>query len=285
MNILLLGGDLRQFYASKYLADEGYGVNFISAPYDLDALRVEIDKADVLILPLPISRDGKHLNVNGENYKLKLDDMIDLIPERLLVAGGLADDNIKRKFEKIDIRIIDYNTIEAFKVSNALLSAEGAIYYACERLKKSIYDSDILVMGYGRIGKFLTDMLRSQGARVTVLMRNIEDIKRCALKGISTINLTMKEEEILCRIEDHGFDLAFNTIPHHIFEGRVICEALKRSLIIDLASYPFGIDGKMAERCGLDYHLELGIPGRYAPVSAGKIIARTIVNDILNGRT
>ena len=53
------------------------------------------------------------------------------------------------------------------------------------------------------------------------------------------------------------------------------------TIIIDLASFPYGMDDKLAKEYNLKYYRELGIPGRYAPVSAGEIIAKTIINNIL----
>ena len=54
----------------------------------------------------------------------------------------------------------------------------------------------------------------------------------------------------------------------------------KSTIIIDLSSYPFGIDEAIVEKYKLNYHRELGIPGRYAPKSAGEIIGKTILNNI-----
>ena len=48
-----------------------------------------------------------------------------------------------------------------------------------------------------------------------------------------------------------------------------------------MASFPYGIDDKLAAEYNLKYYKELGIPGRYAPMSAGEIIAKTIINNIL----
>ena len=52
------------------------------------------------------------------------------------------------------------------------------------------------------------------------------------------------------------------------------------TIIIDLASYPYGIDESIVSEYDLKYFRELGIPGRYAPQSAGEIIAKTILNNL-----
>jgi dipicolinate synthase subunit A len=52
------------------------------------------------------------------------------------------------------------------------------------------------------------------------------------------------------------------------------------TLIIDIASYPFGIDESLVKKYNLKYFRESGIPGRYAPKSAGEIMAKTIIDYI-----
>ena len=43
---------------------------------------------------------------------------------------------------------------------------------------------------------------------------------------------------------------------------------------MELSSAPYGIDRQAAERLGLLYRLESGIPGRYCPESAAQTLFR-----------
>ena len=49
-------------------------------------------------------------------------------------------------------------------------------------------------------------------------------------------------------------------------------------MIIDLASYPGGVDFAYAEKCGIKAIHALSLPGKIAPKSAGEIIESTILN-------
>ena len=52
----------------------------------------------------------------------------------------------------------------------------------------------------------------------------------------------------------------------------------KDCLVIDLASKPGGVDFKAASELGVKVVWALGLPGKVAPISAGRIIADTVMN-------
>ena len=54
---------------------------------------------------------------------------------------------------------------------NAALTAEGALFAAMRAQERALGDCDCLVIGWGRIGRALTEMLVALGARVTVASR------------------------------------------------------------------------------------------------------------------
>ena len=45
------------------------------------------------------------------------------------------------------------------------------------------------------------------------------------------------------------------------------------ALVVDIASHPGGVDWAAARRRGVRAHLELGLPARFFPVTAGRILA------------
>ena len=51
----------------------------------------------------------------------------------------------------------------------------------------------------------------------------------------------------------------------------------KRTVMIDLASAPGGIDIHAAKEHGLKVIWALSLPGKHSPYTAGKIIAQTII--------
>ena len=274
MKVVFVGGDLRQKYASDYLNENN--IESLYIPYFSEF--EFFGQSNVIVMPLPASTDGVHLNIgNNENKsRIKLLDFLSRMGENVLILGGKFSKDIKEFMAENKIRYIDYYDIETFQIQNALLTAEGAIYYAKNRMSKSIHSSCVAVLGFGRIGKILAYLCRSQGAKTTVYARGDVDRTWSSVAGIKALKI-----DKLGTGEPYKIDIIFNTIPHNIINENIISKIKKDTLVIDLASKPYGIDEELIIKHQLNYHRELGIPGRYAPKSAGEILGQTIIN-ILN---
>jgi dipicolinate synthase subunit A len=66
--------------------------------------------------------------------------------------------------------------------------------------------------------------------------------------------------------------LIFNTVPAMGLDGDVLTLLGRDALIIDVASVPGGTDFKACEELGIKTIHALGIPKKYAPISAEKLI-------------
>ena len=80
------------------------------------------------------------------------------------------------------------------------------------------------------------------------------------------------------------FDVIFNTVPSVIFTHSLIDRMNKKTLIIDLASLPGGVDFPYAEAVGLKAVSALSLPGKCAPKSAGEILKDGILNILRRGQ-
>lgn len=278
MSIIFLGGDMRQKYACEYLNDKQIDSKvYLDILLD-DKLTEEIKSSKIIVLPLPISKDGIYINSIFKTNMIELSKILALISKDQIVIGGKFSDNIKAVCLERGIKYMDYFEDEAFQIQNALLSAEGAIYYAKEKLSGCIYGSDVAVLGFGRIGKILAYLLRSQGAKITVYARKGVDCTWSELIGFKSVkikNLALKSN---MDFSGKHYDIIFNTIPYQIINDDVARDIDKNTLIVDLASAPYGIDTDIAQKYNLNYCRELSIPGRYAPKAAGKILGNTIIN-------
>ena len=79
----------------------------------------------------------------------------------------------------------------------------------------------------------------------------------------------------------HGkFDIIFNTVPHIIFNARILARTAQNALVIDLASMPGGVDFKAAERLNIKAVHALSLPGKVAPKTSGIIIKNAVYNII-----
>ena len=68
-----------------------------------------------------------------------------------------------------------------------------------------------------------------------------------------------------------------------IFDSDKLSKLRRDTLIIDLASKPGGVDLAEAERLNIKAIHALGLPGKTAPVTAGEIIAESIIDTLKKG--
>ena len=63
--------------------------------------------------------------------------------------------------------------IEKFTVLNIIPTVEGAIQVAMQETKRTLHGSNVLILGFGRIGKLLSKSLVGLGVNVSCEARNI----------------------------------------------------------------------------------------------------------------
>ncbi|MBR4761251.1 MAG: hypothetical protein IK086_01265 [Clostridia bacterium] len=254
MRVLIIGGDRRMQYAKAELEAHGFTAEVFSGAGDLKS-------ADIILLPVPLTRDGVNINCPEAREVIPLG-ILDNLSENTLVFGG-GKLNIKN--------YTDYLALDEYAVKNAALTAEGAISYAIDNTDFSLYRSDILVIGYGRTGRVLADRLKAFAPRLTVSARSGRDFASLDTLGIRHIKTGSIEN---CKTH---FDIVFNTVDIKFSIGAA--NALKSALFLDLSSRGGFIEGA-AEQSGINYVKLPGIPGKVAPRTAGKIIAETVINSV-----
>ncbi len=232
-------------------------------------------KADKLILPLPVTADGVMLNAPFSEEKIFLEELLPLVSEKTMVFGGRAGDEVKKLFAGKGIGITDYFEREELTVLNALATAEGAVRIALDE-PYMLSGSKILILGMGRIAKALIRVLSGFGADLTAAARKSSDRAWAEVMGCKSADISaLSESGALAEA-----DIIFNTVPALILDRKLLCEC-RRAFIIDLASAPGGVDKAAAAELGVRTVHALSLPGKASPVSAGRIIGRTIEN-ILN---
>ncbi|HBD63288.1 MAG TPA: dipicolinate synthase subunit DpsA, partial [Clostridiales bacterium] len=180
----------------------------------------------------------------------------------------------EKKLKNKELKSADYFIREEMQVLNAVPTAEGAIQIAMEETPFTIHNSNIMVLGYGRIGKVLSKMLHGIGANVHVEARSCRDLAWIRNNGY--IPVCPKElKEYLPRM-----NVVFNTIPQIILNRELLRSIDSNCTVIDLASKPGGIDFEAAGEMGIKAISALGLPGKAAPVTAAMAIKDTIYNII-----
>ena len=270
----ILGGDARQRECANILAAEGNSVMVYGIDQEFDNRNIKVFNilnqhffdCDVLMLPIPYKNNKGYINHVKGIRNLTLSDFVDLIQPTTNLVLGKADVEVRKTSDVYGFKYFDLLADEAFAILNSIPSAEGAIQRAMEKTDITIHGAKVLVLGYGRLGKTLARMLDGIGANVTVEARNSHDIAWIIESGYMGVTLD-KIDTIL-----HEQDIIFNTIPALILDKNKLAKLKNSATVIDLASYPGGVDFKAAEELGIQASLELSLPGIVAPKAAAKII-------------
>ena len=174
--------------------------------------------------------------------------------------------------EKRGVSVCDYYFREEFAVRNAALTAEAAAATLMEMLTESISTVPVLVLGHGRIGRLLSAILKALDAKVTVAARRFSELAWIRSEGMIPLEFRLLDEEI------GNFKVVFNTVPAPVLTKEKLVLMDRNALIIDLASEPCGTDFAAAEELGITAKKALGLPGKFAPKTAGEILKETVLN-------
>ena len=208
---------------------------------------------DAVILPLP------HSTISEETA--------DLLPRGQIVVCGHTDAAFDCLAAQRGWRLIRILEDPEFIEKNAKLTAEGAVHAAMGAVSCALQDSECLVVGFGRIGKALTKILRGMGVAVTVAARRPESRAEAGENSVAMTGISRLLPR--CRI-------VFNTVPATVLSSAQLSLLPSGSVYIELASPPYGIAPEEAKNSGVCYLLESGLPGRYCPESAAETLLSCI---------
>lgn len=203
-------------------------------------------EATHLLLPVPsFTPDG--MIVGGGNLRT----LLTLLPGNITVIGGNLDCP-----ELVGYATVDLLQDEYYLTANANITAYCAVKVALNQLPVILDGCPALVIGWGRIGKCLSRLLRQMGASVTVCARKAKDRSILSAMGYDAVDFH--------QVDLSAFKVIYNTAPTMVFPN---CpgDALK----IDLASQ-LGLGSP-------DVIWARGLPGKDAPESSGHLIAKTVI--------
>ena len=276
--ISIVGGDLRTVKLAEMLIEEGVDV----FSYGLEkADIVDINKcqqledaikaSDIILGAIPFSSNGKTINTPFGEKKILVEDILNNLSGKTLIAGAIKQDIYDIASEK-NIKVIDILKREELAVLNAVSTAEGTIKIAIEETPKNLHGSNILVLGFGRIGKILSNMLKGLGAKVACEARKNSDLAWIKAYGYEPIPISNLKENL------NRFDIIINTIPYIILDKDNLESVREDALIIDLASNPGGVDKDVIKEKQIKYILALSLPGKVSPITSAEFIKETLYN-------
>ena len=278
MNIRTYGTDERLAFCREYL----YKKNIRSV-------------RDIILLPIPTSKDGLTVFstgktpeelfgavgcsdalgargeglVFGESTDAGNEENPDELPlfSSLVVGYGLPT-GFRRFFSERGSCIADVANDENFVSENARLTAEGTLGKILSEEKAAPSELSVGIIGYGRIGKRLLNLLAFLGARLTVFTSKEELVRELCMIGVSSAPSESLSNGTAVKALGE-LDIIINTAPTRLI-GDAELSALSGAKIIELASGNNFPDGTSVLRLP-------SLPARMYPKSAGKVLADSVL--------
>ena len=247
MLFLIQESDLRMKYLRQKLSHKGYEAREFTA----------VPKEPVILIVSP-----------GKKPDQLIEMMKELAPGSVLVGAQISD-GLLEQASLSGVQYLNLMADEAFAVQNAIPTAEGALNIILTNTQCVLRGMDIAIVGFGRIGKMLSQMLYLLGANIHVIARN--PIDRAWASGLHTCDLKAMPKALqICKV-------LVNTVPAQII-GKDALQALPpKSLLIELASTPYGFDADTARELGHEVILAQALPAKVAPDSASDYMAEAVL--------
>ena len=279
-NLAVIGGDLRIVKLVEMLANEGKTVYVIGLEKAENLKNIDnvifcetisktVENSKIVIGPVPFTTNAKDVNTPFSDNQITIQELLSNINSKTLIAGAFAE-NLYEIASSQNIELIDLMKREELAVLNTIATAEDAIEIAISNTNKILHGSNVLILGFGRIGKVLARKLAGLSVKVTCATR--KDLAWIRAYGHMETNINTLGKNL------EKYDIIMNTVPHTILTEERLKYIKQDCLLIDLASNPGGIDKKAAKEKNLKLVWALALPGKVAPITTAEFIKDTIYN-------
>lgn len=259
----IVGGDMRFVHLAEMLRGDGHmAAGFLHEKagggcYLLERLR----NCDCIIANWPMKWPLTERELTQDDI------MKNLSPGTVLLLCGPQFPAEKRW----DLQYVNLWADEILLQENAYLTAEGAVAAMMARMDGKLRGTECLIVGYGRIGRALTEILMNLEAKVTVATRGETKFSRIRESGADAVDMR-DMGSVISRMQ-----AVFSTPPSMVIGKTLLEKVHKDALIVDLASSPYGVDIDAAKRAGVRAWREPNLPGRYCPLSAARVLYNAVL--------
>lgn len=186
LTFCVVGRDARQLAAARTLQNSGYTV-----------LGAEgAGQADYILLPMPMDAEAADLAR-----------ILRAARPGTLALGGRISEPVRKAAQAAGVELVDYFLRPELACLNAVPTAEGCLALLMQLRQRTIWESEFLVLGYGRIGRAVARRLQALGGQVTIAARAPEQRAAARCAGLHAAPLTALEQLL------PHFDAVINTIP------------------------------------------------------------------------
>lgn len=273
LRIAVVGGDEREQEIARLAAAEGAQVRAFGFPWPAGGIEgvspagsaaEALTDAHYALFPIPgIAVDGSLFAPEHPEPIVPTSELLGVMAAGATVILGVADPNLRAAAEPHGIAFDEYEHDKELMLLRAPAVVEGALRVAVEHTDVTIHGADVVVVGFGTIGRLLAGTLRALGANVTVAARN--PVQRA---GAYAIGATPLELGVLAERAGR-LDMVFSTVPAAVVGREVLARLPAGALVMDLAAPPGGVDLELARELGHRAVWARGL-GRRAPVTVGR---------------
>ena len=267
-SFIFIGGDSRMLYAAQRLG-RAHLCGFQKLT-PCTGLYNDGRLFDCAVLPVQKSSDGVNIPCPLSDILIPYTALYDVVKEGGIVFTGYVCEALEKVCTDSGFALVNYLENEELALRNAVLTAEGVLPVIINELPYSVFGTEMLITGYGRIAGILAEYLKAMGAKVTIACRKPEARARAEINGCKTADITVKEE---FQTAISASPVIINTVPEKIFGEEEITAMKNKTLYIELASAD-GINGDIPDKVRVI--TARGLPGKVSPVTAGEIIADAI---------
>lgn len=281
MTFFIIGGDFRNFILAQSLAKDGnkvsiYGFEKLKENFNekIDLIKEgnldEIKNSDIIIGPIPFSRDDVTINMTYSDKKISISEIEDLLKNKAVFVGNI-NDKLKENWKSKNIKVIDIMQKEEFVVLNVIPTVEVTIEIILKNNQNKIINGmECLIMGFGRIGKVLAHKLQGLVENCTCLVTNEVEKAWTIAYGYKNVDLNYIKNK---PSNLSKYDIIINTIPQILLKEE-LRNVNKETLLIDLSSKPYGIDRDIVKRENLNFIEALGLPRKICAYNFSRIYER-----------
>ena len=273
----IIGGDKRNINLKALLEQDGHTVKaygFSKYKEEVvdsdDNLKEAIESSNYIIGGTPLMSDNNLITAPFSDANIRAEELIDSLSSKQVLIGGAISKEIHRMAKEKNITVLDILKHEQMSLLNAIPTAEGVIKIIIEETDTTLNSSDVMVIGYGRTGKVLCKMLSGIGANVTAIVDTYT--AKAEAEGLGHKAIMYKQ------INDYlpKMDTIVNTVPSTVIDKNNFNYIRETSLVIDIASPPFGVDYCDSKNYGIKVLWARALPGKIASKSAAIYIRDTI---------
>lgn len=283
MNALIIGDDRRYSIIINNFKEKKYNIDLLGFNDEIIGTSkislndIDISKYDVILFP--VSGVGNDFFIkSNENIKLSID-FLKNSKENVLIFSGINTECLDRmlNYSKKTATFLMKDK-EVIK-ENVIPTVEGILADIIINTDITIRNSNVMVIGYGNVGKVLVRTLEYLNANVTVSIELDKDKEILDLLSIPSV-YSKDINNMISKISKQ--DIIINTAPSLVLDNKYINYYKDDVYILDIASYPYGIDKKLLDNSNIKNKIYSSIPNEVAYKTSGIILTKKI-NSYLGG--